>query len=325
MERGNWGRGDGAEGSAKEIARGLAYMRDRIVNLFFVGEPGMADQGWVLVDAGLHGSADRIQQAAEQRFGAGARPTAVVLTHGHFDHVGALETLVERWDVPVYAHALEMPYLTGRSTYPPPDPTVGGGAMARLAKLYPKGPIDLRDRAKELPEDGSVPGMPGWRWVFTPGHAPGHVSLFRDEDRTLVAGDAFVTTKQESAIAVLQQRQEIHGPPMYFTPDWEAARASVERLAELEPALAATGHGVPMKGEAMLRGLRALARDFDRLAKPAKGRYVDRPAVTDERGVVDLPPARKDPFPMVVAGVAAAALGMFLMSRRRRGDDELEY
>ena len=42
--------------------------------------------------------------------------------------------------------------------------------------------------------------MPGWRWVHTPGHTAGHVSLFRDADRTLIAGDAFVTTKQESAL-----------------------------------------------------------------------------------------------------------------------------
>lgn len=327
MEKASWGRADGADGSPQELARGVAYLRDKIVNLFFVGEPGVADRGWVLVDAGLHGSADRIERAAEARFGPGARPTAIVLTHGHFDHVGALETLAERWDVPVYAHTMELPYLTGRSTYPPPDPTVGGGAMARLAALYPKGPIDLRDRAQALPEDGSVPGMPGWRWVFTPGHAPGHVSFFRDEDRACIVGDAFVTTKQESAIAVLQQRQELHGPPMYFTPDWEAARESVRRLADLEPSLAATGHGVPMRGEKMLRQLRALARDFDQLAKPAKGRYVDRPAVTDERGVVDLPPARKDPLPLVVAGVAAAAIGAFLISRRRRSSDaeDLEY
>jgi glyoxylase-like metal-dependent hydrolase (beta-lactamase superfamily II) len=318
-----WRRGDGAEGTAKEIARGVAYMRDRIVNLFFVGEPAVADQGWVLVDAGLHGSADLIQKAAEQRYGPGAKPACIVLTHGHFDHVGALETLAERWNVPVYAHPLELPYLTGRSSYPPPDPTVGGGAMARLAKLYPKGPIDLRDRARALPEDGTVPHMPGWRWVFTPGHAPGHVALFREEDRTLIAGDAFVTTKQESAIAVLQQRQEVHGPPMYFTPDWGAAKASVERLAELEPEVGATGHGVPMKGEPLRRQLRQLAREFDQLAKPRSGRYVDRPAVMDERGVIDLPPARKDPFPMVVAGVAALALGALLVNRRR--DDRAEY
>jgi len=316
----SWGRGDGADAAPQEIVRGVAYLRDRIVNLFFVGEPAVADRGWVLVDAGLHGSADRIQKAAEERFGPGAKPECIVLTHGHFDHVGALETLVARWGVPVYAHPLELPYVTGRSSYPPPDPTVGGGAMARLAKLYPKGPIDLRDHARPLPEDGTVPGMPGWRWIFTPGHAPGHVALFRDEDRTLIAGDAFVTTKQESAIAVLQQRQEVHGPPMYFTPDWGKAKASVERLAELEPEVAATGHGVPMFGGVLRRQLRALARDFDDLAMPRKGRYVERPAVMDERGVVDLPPAPKDPLPMIAAGVAAVALGVML-ARRGRGSE----
>src|SRR5215218_7343841 len=312
---------EGQQSAATQVTTDVAYLRDRIVNLFFVGEPGAGEQGWTLVDAGLYGSAERIVRAAEDRFGLGARPAAIVLTHGHFDHVGALETLAERWDVPVYAHTMELPYLTGRSTYPPPDPTVGGGAMARLAALYPKGPIDLRDRAQALPEDGSVPGMPGWRWIFTPGHAPGHVSLFRDEDRVLIAGDAFVTTKQESAIAVLQQRQEVHGPPMYFTPDWGQAKASVERLAELEPEIGATGHGVPMFGGVLRRQLRALARDFDQLAMPRSGRYVDRPALMDERGVVDLPPAKKDPLPLLVAGVAALAIGAMLVSRRGRSDE----
>src|ERR671919_701782 len=90
-------------------------------------------------------------------------------------------------------------------------------------------------RIRPLPVDGSIPAMPGWRWIHTPGHSPGHVSLFRDSDRTLIAGDAFVTTKQESAIAALTNRPEIHGPPAYFTPDWTASRRSVERLAALEP------------------------------------------------------------------------------------------
>src|SRR5919107_1012291 len=63
-----------------------------------------------------------------------ARPAAVVLTHGHFDHVGSLEALLEAWDVPIYAHPLERPYLTGVSPYPPPDPLVGGGMMAFASK-----------------------------------------------------------------------------------------------------------------------------------------------------------------------------------------------
>ncbi|HEU4563626.1 MAG TPA: MBL fold metallo-hydrolase [Gemmatimonadaceae bacterium] len=296
------------DGAAKEIAPGVAYMRDRIVNVFFLGTPEAGDEGWVLVDAGLRGAAGRIERAAAARFGSGARPAAIVLTHGHFDHVGALRTLAERWDVPVYAHELEMPYITGRSSYPPPDPTVGGGAMARLAGLYPRGPIDLGARALTLPADGSIPAMPGWRWIHTPGHTAGHVSLFRDADRTLIAGDAFVTTKQESLTAAITQRAEVHGPPAYYTPDWDAARESVQRLSALAPEVAGTGHGTPMRGSRLRSELERLAQGFDAIARPRHGRYVHEPAVADASGVVYLPPPVPDPMPKVLAGVAAVVV-----------------
>ena len=104
--------------------------------------------------------------------------------------------------------------------------------------------------------------MPGWVWVATPGHSPGHVSLFRDEDRLLIAGDAFVTTKQESLLSVLTQRKEIHGPPMYYTPDWNAARNSVRRLAELRPQIAATGHGMPMDNPRLCERLERAGKGF---------------------------------------------------------------
>lgn len=285
------------------VAPDLAYLRTGIVNLYLFGRPGAPNGSWVLIDAGLPGSAGRIFRAAEEWIGPGATPAAIILTHGHFDHVGALPTLAERWDVPVYAHRLELPYLTGRSSYPPPDPTVGGGAMAALSRFYPRGPIDLGSRVRALPEDGSVPGMPEWRWLPTPGHTPGHVSLFRETDRTLIAGDAFVTTKQESATAVLTQRPELHGPPAYYTQDWEAARQSVELLAALEPLRVATGHGPPLEGREMLANLHELARNFERLAVPARGRYVRQPAVADERGVVAVPPPVPDPLPRVMLGI----------------------
>ena len=261
----------------QEVAPDLAYRRLGIVNVVFWGRPGAGDRGWVLVDAGLYGTAGFIRQAAYARFGEGARPAAIVMTHGHFDHVGALERLSAEWDAPVYAHPLERPYLDGSAAYPPGDPTVGGGLMARLARFYPTKPVDVGARLHDLPADGSVPSMPGWRWVHTPGHSVGHVSFWREADRTVIAGDAFVTTGQESAYDVAVQESEMHGPPMYYTVDWDAAEQSVRTLAALEPELALTFHGRPLRGPEMRSSLHRLAREFREIAVPRQGEYVMEP------------------------------------------------
>jgi glyoxylase-like metal-dependent hydrolase (beta-lactamase superfamily II) len=253
-----------------QAADGLTRLRFLFVNLYFHGTP----ESWVLIDAGLEGSASTIVETAEELFGKGTRPEAIILTHGHFDHVGAFPEIFDTWDVPVYAHALEMPFLTGQRDYPPPDPTVGKGVMALLSFTYPNKAIDLRPRVRPLPEDGSVPHMPGWRWLLAPGHTPGQVALFRDSDRCIIPGDAFVTTKQESLYAVMTQNPEVQGPPAYFTPDWHTARRTVEMLAALNPEIAATGHGPVMRGAELRDGLAGLVREFDEIALPSQGRYV---------------------------------------------------
>jgi glyoxylase-like metal-dependent hydrolase (beta-lactamase superfamily II) len=265
-----------------EVLPDVAYRRLGIVNVLFYGPRQARDREWILIDAGLPGTKGMIKNAAAARFGSNARPGAIVMTHGHFDHVGALEDLAREWDVPVYAHTLELPYLSRRASYPPGDPSVGGGLMAALARLYPRGPVHAGARLQALPDDGTVPGMPGWRCIHTPGHSVGHVSLWREADRALVVGDAFVTTDQESAYAVAVQHAEMHGPPMYYTIDWGKARESVVQLAELEPEVVITGHGIPMQGPRMRAALHQLARDFNRIAVPDDGRYVRAPARAED-------------------------------------------
>ena len=156
-----------------ESGHGIKVLSDlfcytiQIVNICFVGNPHTDD--FVLVDAGMPKCANEIISVTENRFGTNSRPKAIILTHGHFDHVGGIIELIKYWDVPVYAHAMEIPFLTGQQSYPEPDPSVEGGMVAKMSPLFPNEPIDLGNSVKALPTDGTVPHMPEFRWIHTRG------------------------------------------------------------------------------------------------------------------------------------------------------------
>ena len=273
-------------------------LRIGFVNVFFVD----GQDGWVLVDAGLPKTGWLIRRAAEQRYGEGTRPQAIVLTHGHFDHAGAARELAEAWHTPVYAHPLEMPYLTGKSDYPPQDPTVGG-ALALLSRGFPHGGRDLGGHVYRLPDLGVVPGLADWHWLPTPGHTAGHVSLLRERDGVLLGGDVLATENQDSFFGMMTHRRSFNRPPAPFTTDWEAARQSLRELGGYAITLVAAGHGAPMRVEG------AQLREFaERLQAPRHGRYVTEPAHTDETGIVRLPPPAPDWLPRAAAMLAVAAI-----------------
>jgi glyoxylase-like metal-dependent hydrolase (beta-lactamase superfamily II) len=258
----------------KQITPDIMLLEFPLVNSFIVGDPKTNNGEWVLVGAGMAHTSKDIIQAAETRFGKGSQPKAIILSHGHFDHVGALIELLNQWNVPVYAHELELPYLTGQMDYPPADPTVDEGLIAKISPTFPNKGINLGNRVQALPADGSVPWMPGWRWIHTPGHSPGHTSLYRESDGTLIVGDAFTTLKQESAESVLSKKKEVHGPPAYFTTDWQSAEQSVKTLQNLTPKIALPSHGMPMEGDELTSQLSALLSNFQETAVPQQGRYI---------------------------------------------------
>lgn len=296
--------------SSYNVAEDVAGSKVLFVNYYMIGIPGK-NNPWVLVDAALPGSAKRILKEAEDRFGKNNPPKAIILTHGHFDHVSALPDLIEEWpEVQIYAHTLELPFLTGKSSYPPPDPTAGGGAMAWMSWVYPVKPIDLGSRVSALPANGTLPELPDWKYYHTPGHSPGHISLFRERDRLLIAGDAFVTTNQNSFTSVMLQRKEMHGPPAYFTINWEDSLNSIKKLAALNPDAAGTGHGKPVFGEELRASLTGLIRNFQAKEVPAYGRYTRHPVITDEEGIHDVP----DPVSYKAPRYIAGALGVLALA-----------
>jgi glyoxylase-like metal-dependent hydrolase (beta-lactamase superfamily II) len=312
------------------VAPGVWGLKDVFVNIYMILNP--FDGNWVLIDAGLKWSAPKIKKMAKQLFGEQGKPSSIILTHGHFDHVGALQNLLSDWDVPVFAHYLEIPYLSGKSSYPPPDATVGGGLMSLISWMYPGSPINISQSLVALPENGRVPGLPEWKYIHTPGHAPGHISLYRESDNVLIAGDAFVTTKSESALSTMVQHKKLSGPPKYFTYDWILAKESVKKLMNLEPGIAATGHGRPMQGEALRLSLHQLSEHFYELAVPSNGRYVNDSAITNATGVVYTPSinnnSRATAVKVLSLTALAAILCMLLIKRNKinkRKKEALSY
>lgn len=258
-------------GKIREVTADVAYYTNQIVNLIMIGKPG---DSWVLVDAGMPKSGSEIINVAEERYGKNSPPSAIILTHGHFDHVGSIVDLMAHWNVPVYAHSLEFPFLTGQQSYPEPDVTVQGGTLAKISSIYPNEPINIQEVLHELPAQGAVPFLEDWKWIHVPGHSPGQVALFREQDNLLISADAFVTVEQDSLYKVLVQKEEVCGPPVYLTTDWNAAHESVQKLAALQPQTVIPGHGTSMNGEQLTNGLAELLANWNEVAVPDYGRWV---------------------------------------------------
>lgn len=142
-------------GSGIEVVPDLYCLTVQIVNLVLIG--ARQEKEFVLVDAGMPYTANKIIKAAEERFGVDSKPKAIILTHGHFDHVGSIIELIKHWKVPIYAHPLELPFLTGKRSYPAADPSVEGGVVSKMSGIFPVNPISLGEHIHVLPEDGSVP------------------------------------------------------------------------------------------------------------------------------------------------------------------------
>lgn len=259
---------------------------------------------WVLVDAGWPTSAAGIRAAVRRVVGERS-PAGILLTHVHPDHSGAAGDLARAWDVPVFLHPGEVPMAAGRHV-PEFTMPLDRWMVVPLMRLLPartrervEAAGDITDVVRPLAAGGVVPVLPGWTWVATPGHTPGHVAYVRSADAVAITGDALLTVDLNSWRGLLAQRACVAEPPRYTT--WDRARAlrSLGVLAELKPALVLPGHGAPLADDAAgaLRSLADRRRLWGGLQPQYTGREAYRPP---PRWYVRLQPI----------GFAATALGL---------------
>lgn len=173
--------------------------------------------GVTLVDAGVPMMAKGIISFIEQ---LNAGPLLrILLTHGHSDHVGAVKAVLNKNEVPVYAHQMEIPYMEGEIVYP------------RRKKLENNLPKQL---TQPLLEDkfGELKSIGGITPFLTPGHSPGHVVYYHEKDQILLAGDLFTSKKGK-----------LHQPMTMFTADMVQAVKSSSIVEQLKPKQLEVCHG----------------------------------------------------------------------------------
>jgi len=172
--------------------------------------------GVTLVDAGVSFMGKGIVSFLEKQAGPLQN---IVLTHGHSDHVGAIKHVLAQTPVPVYAHRDEIPYCEGTLIYPKRkkiEVTVEPGIL------------------QPLPEDenGQLLPIGSLRPFYTPGHSPGHVVYYHEQDDVLLTGDLFTS-----------KRGQLRRPIAMFTADMQQAIASSQIVAQLQPQRLEVCHG----------------------------------------------------------------------------------
>jgi hydroxyacylglutathione hydrolase len=197
--------------------------------------------GFTAFDGGIHGMAAAIREAARQ---LGGELKRMVLGHAHEDHRGAGVDI----GVPVLCHADERadaereldPHDDRGFDFSKLDSPVIRAVMPRLLKVWDGGPVRIADTVAEGDE------VAGFTVKQTPGHAPGQIALWREQDRLALVSDTLYTLDPDSV------RTPYGGPRIphrAFTPDRDSARDSILKIAALEPRNVWAGHANPVTGD----------------------------------------------------------------------------
>lgn len=214
----------------RKIAEGVWLVRGglpRLMNVYLIAD----HDGVILFDAGIRPMAKRLMLAADALGGA----TRILLSHAHPDHRGAARD----FGLPVWCHVLERGDVEGSAGLRYLDlsrlnPLVRQ-VLPRLWRRWDAGPVQVERTVEEGEQ------VAGFEVLHTPGHAPGMIALWRPKDRLVLSADCFFTINIQTG---LKGRPRV--PPAVMTEDPDQARASMIRMAALDPGAAWPSHGGPL-------------------------------------------------------------------------------
>jgi hydroxyacylglutathione hydrolase len=229
----------------QRIADGVWIVRGgfpaRTMNVYLIEDEG----GVTVFDAGIAGMGPALR-AACARLGGVRR---VVLGHADCDHRGAAPAL----GAPTYCHPAERAAATSpdgfRDYWDLGRLSLHGRLLlSRLLPAWDGGAVTIAGTVGEGDE------VAGFRVVELPGHAPGLIGLLRDSDRLALVSDCFYTLDPQTG-----RKGAARVPHPAFDADVEQARASIRKLAALEPSAAWAGHADPVTGDVRVQLERAAA------------------------------------------------------------------
>ena len=195
-----------------------------------------ATHGPTLVDTGLPRQLDAIKSALAEANLQVTDLKRIILTHQDVDHVGSLHDLVDATGARVLASTTETPYIDGADTprFLRPEMLAQRPQLRAVAEIFQYTQVD-----EQLADDTRLDLAGGIRVIATPGHTPGHISLYLERTKTLITGDALTASEGQ-----------LQGPNQSATPDWAQAVQSVQKLATLDVQAIVCYHGGVVQDDA---------------------------------------------------------------------------
>lgn len=206
----------------------------KLTNIYLLEDDG----GVLIYETGSVGAAAAIRKAAEPRGGI----TRIVLSHAHADHRGGAAQL----EAPIYCHPDERPGAEGDGwakdgfEYAQIRNPLVRALTPRALRDMDGGPLEIAGTLSE----GDAPA--GFSVVHLPGHTPGQIGLWRESDRLAIVSDAVFMW---NPFSLAGRSGSVRLPPAPIRPDDQAARTSIRKIAELDPATVWLGHYGPIKGD----------------------------------------------------------------------------